>query len=278
MMTEQQRTFGKVVGMEAKVPTARLPMDLVKCSDGTFRHHEDVWYDCRDNPHGTEEDRHEADVAIVTEVLDGVGKWADEYCTENTDYADGYAHIIDEVSHDWPGPVREWIENTHHDCMGHGKFDDCMDKLVDSICENLEGGFDTEPEYSSNEYAAYSGSGCCLWGTDIGEYEEQIDVSCFPELKELHDRGDLDDVLDDVIECDVYVSRSKRRVKNETTGCYEQVGRDTYMPYDRKNDHPTFEVYTNPGGRWDWVVSEERMEELLTAAIIECARRTDRNG
>lgn len=270
MPVEQQRTFGAVVGMEPKVPTARLPLDLVECSDGKLLHHEDVHYDCRDNPHSSDEDRLEADVAIVTEVLDGVGKYADEYCTENGDYASAYDHIIDEVSHDWPDCVERWLEDNYADRMGHSRFDGVKDKIVEAICDGLQGSFDCEAQYHPNEYAGYSGDGCCLWGTDIGEHEEQIDISCFPELQELHERGDLDDVLDGV-NCDVYVSRSKRRVKNEDTGYYECVGRETYDPYG--SDHPTFEVYTMPGGRWDWVVSKERMEELLTAAIIEVARR-----
>ena len=238
-MAEQQRTFGDKVGMEPVVQTARLPLDLVECSDGTLRHHEDVHYDCRDNPHGTEEDRHEADVEIVTEVLDQVGKHVTEYCTENTDYADMYSHIIDEVSHDWPDRVKEWLGD---------EYGDNTDALVESICDGLQGSFDAEPEYSANEYAAYSGDGCCLWGTDIGEHEEQIDISCFDDLQELNSRGDLNDALDDV-NCDVYVGSRVRKGDN------------------------TFEVYLNPGGRWDWVVSNERMNELLTAAIIDVAGR-----
>jgi len=270
MSIEQQRTFGALVGMAPKVATARLPLDLVECSDGKLLHHEDVQYDCRDNPHSTDEDRLEADVAIVTDLLNGVAEWATEYCTESSDYADGYSHIIDEVSHDWPDAVKQWLESAYGDIYGHTKFDDCMDKIVEAICDGLQGSFDAEPQYCSNEYAGYSGDGCCLWGTDIGEHEEQIDISCYPELQELHERGDLDDVLDHV-NCDVYVSRNKRREKNEETGRYECVGRETYDAYG--SDHPTFEVYTMPGGRWDWVVSKERMEELLTAAIIEVARR-----
>jgi hypothetical protein len=273
MTIEKQRTFGDAVGMAPVVETtARLPLDLVECSDGTFRADEDVHYDCRDNPHGTEEDRLEADVTIVTDLLNDIGKWADEYCTGNTDYVEGYYHIVDEVSHDWPAHIREWIDNKYGDVYGISRFRNCIDKLVDTICENVDGSFDTEPEYHSNEYACYSGKGCCLFSFDIGEYEEQIDVESHDDLLELHERGDLDTVLDNV-NCDVYVSRSKRRVKNETTGHYEQVGRETYNPYDR--EHPTFEVYTNPGGQWMFVVSEERMEELLVNAIIECARHTD---
>jgi hypothetical protein len=275
MMTEKQRTFGAAVGLDKVVPTARHDSDLVECSDGTFMCHADVHYDCKENPHSNDEDRHDADVEIVVDLLNGVDEWVTEYCTKNTDYTSMYDHIVDEDTHYWPHRVGEWIDNTYGDWRGHSKYDDFKDVLVNSICEGLQGSLDCEPEYHANEWAAYSGNGCCLWSVDIGEHEEQIDISCFPELQELHDRGDLDDVLDDV-NCNVYISRSKRRVKNEETGRYEYVGRDTYMPYGRKDNHPTFEVYTNPSGQWQFVVSKERMEELLTAAIVELAGYTDR--
>ena len=74
--------------------------------------------------------------------------------------------------------------------------------------------------------------------------------------------------------CDVFVHRSRRRVKDESTGHYVNQGRKTYNPYNL--EHPTFEVYTNPGGQWQFVVSKERMEELLVAAIIDLVRRMDR--
>ncbi len=268
----KQRTFGALTGIDPVVPTRRHPDDLVECSDGTVRCHGDVCYDCRGGAHGSEDDRLEAEVTIVSEVLNGVGKWADEYCTENSDYADGYAHMVDELSHDWPERVKEWICDTYGDSYGYTRFDGCIDKLVSSICEALGGGFDTEAEYDRNEYAGYSGKGCCLASFDIGEHEEQIDVSAHDDLNTLHEEGRLDDILDRV-NCDVYVSRHQRREKNETTGRYENVGRETYNPYNR--DNPTFEVYTNPGGQWRFVVPAERMKELFVDALADYCKRVD---
>lgn len=261
---ESQRTFGDKVGMAPVVPTARLPLDLIECSDGTLRCHEDVWYDCNGGAHGSESDRHDADVQIVTDLLDGIGKWSDEYHTENIDYPNGYAYIVDEVSHDWSDRIRDWVESNCND-------DDDIDAIVSGIVERMDS-MDCEPEFSHNEYSAYDGPGVCLFSLDLGEIEEQIEVNGHDVLRDLHDEGRLDDVLDDV-NCDVYVSRSKRRVKNETTGRYENVGRDTYNPYDR--DNPTFEVYTNPGGQWHYVVSDERMLELLADVQEEIAGYTD---
>ena len=269
----KQRTFGDDVGMEPVVPVSSHESDLVECSDGTTIPLSDVFEDCRGGYHSNEDDRHEADVTIVREVLDNVIKWVDEY-VQNTDYADGYYHIVDECSHDWDRSVEEWVREHYGDHMGYGHLDDYVDDIVESIGCNLKGSSDWEPEYGHNEYFGYSGPGCCLWGTDIGEYEEQIDVSCFDELQELHNQTRLDDVLDD-LEREFCISRSQRRVKNESTGRYEGVGRKTYMSGFNGDKHPCFEMYTSPGGRYDFVVCADRMHELVATAIIDICRRTD---
>jgi hypothetical protein len=263
-MPELQATiFGDLV------PTCAHPNDTVECSDGTDCLLRDAFVDCRGEYHSDETDQHDANVAIVTDVLDGVGKWAEEYCTENTDYVDGYFCLVDEMSHDWPERIEEWFSDLCYNGEGYEDYEDdneFLAELVAAVCEAIDVGFDCEPEYDANEYACYSGPGCCLWSFDIGEHEEQVDISYYDELQALHDAGELDDVLDDV-NCDVCVSRRRRREKNEKTGNYEPVGRETYMPYDHDADHPTFEVYTNPGGQWRFVISAERMGELVQEAI-----------
>lgn len=266
MTIEKQKTFGTIVGMESTVPVKPDPDALVECSDDTMIRRGDARYDCKGDAHRTDSDVHESNVTIVTEVLDNVDKWVTEYATENDDYADGYAHIINETSHEWPDLVKEWL------CDNYEFEWETDDKLVELICEALDGEFDCEPEYDCSEYAAYSGSGCCLWGTDIGECEEQTEISRFEELQALHDEGILDDVLDDVCS-DAYVSRSHRRELNEKTGLYENVGRETYNRYH--DDYPCLTTYHSPGGRWDWVVSYDRMKELVAVAIIELCRKTD---
>ena len=82
----------------------------------------------------------------------------------------------------------------------------------------------------------------------------------------MHDDDRLNDVLDDV-KSDSYVSRSRRRVKNEETGRYECVGRETYDPYGSK--YPDIMTYHCPGGRWDFVVCEDTMNEYLLDGLTE---------
>jgi hypothetical protein len=265
-MTEMQRLLDGTL-----VPTRRHYDDLVECSDGTVIMHGEAHYDCNDNPHSTEEDRHEAEVTIVSDILDQRAKWVCEYATENDDYTSMYDHIIGEVSHEWPDRMRGWFRDNLEDYTGHSKYDDCKDRLIEAMCDECEGEWDGDWEFSWNEYAAYSGSGCCLWGADIGECEEQIEINRDPVLKDLHDSGRLNDILDDV-NCDLYVSRHRRREKNEETGRYEYVGREHY-DHDG-SDYPDIMGYVSPGGRHDYVISEEKMREYLTAAIIGICRQS----
>lgn len=246
-----QRTFGTIVGMESVVPSGPHPDDIVVSADGVEFRRGDAYLDCRGCAHSSDEDRDEANLRIVAEVLDGIDEWVSEYCRENGDYASGYDHIVQEVSHDWPGPVEEWIRDNYD------YSDDVVGKLVDAVCEALDGSFDAEAQFNGNEYAAYSGDGCCLWGTDIGEYEEQVDISYHKEFAALAESGELVDYLGRV-NCNAYVSSSG----------LQWLQRDL----TEGRDYPCFYTYHMPGGRWDWVVSAERMRELVCEAIIDICR------
>ncbi len=225
-----------------------------------------MFNDCRGNTHNTNEERHGTDVEIVTEVLMGVSKWVHKYTTENGDYPDGYDYIIDEMSHDWAKKAKDYVLSAFEDCNNYDEFAESSDKIVEDVCGSLQGSFHCEPEYTSSDYACYSGPGLCLYQFDIGEYEEQVDISQFDELQTLHDAGILDDILDDV-NCDCYVSRQCRREKNEKTGKYENVGRETYRPYKHNDKYPCLITYHMPGGQWMWVVPKECIDDLIQEAI-----------
>jgi hypothetical protein len=254
---------------DGPVPVRVHPNDTVECSDGADCLLRDAFVDCRGEYHSDDADQHDANVTIVTEILKGIDEWATEYCTENTDYVDGYFYVVDEMSHDWAPRIEEWFSDLCYNGEGYEGYEDDDDftaELVAAVREAIDVDSDCEPEYDANDYACYTGSGCCLWSFDIGEHEEQVEISAYPELQALHDQGILDDVLDDV-NCDAYVCRSRRREKNEKTGYYEPVGRETYMPYDRHTDCPCFEVMTSPGGQWRFVIPADRMDEIVQEAI-----------
>jgi len=196
----------------------------------------------------------------LSDYLDSIGKWAEDYIFDNSDYADNYLCLVCEDQIRFRDEVVEWV------CSNYENLDEDFGKLV---WENLDPGFDSEAEAIRNEYASYSGKGCCIGAFEIGEYEEQVDFSNDDVLTELHDSGELDDYLDEV-NCDVYPCRHKRREKNENTGRYEYVGRETYNEYNR--DNPTLEIIVACGGQVQIVVPEERMHELVTETILQVVR------
>ena len=299
-----QRTFGETVGMEPVVPVSKHVTDMVTCSDDSECSIFDALEDCEGGYHSSTEDRHEADVELVTKILDGQDEWVSDY-VENGDYVDGYFCILKEGHHDYKEALESWVAerfDTHNDIIEDayesgeldtseydkikedGEGDDTIDQdwnlrdyinnkhfhlkfddVVSAIHKNLNLEFDCEPFFDSNEYGSYSGPGVYITGFDVGEYEDQLDISCCESLQELHDQGRLDDVLDNY-NGDSYVSRSKKRVKNEKTGRYEEVGRETY---GSDEDHPCIMTYHNPGGRWDFVIMEERLEELYQEALVQ---------
>ena len=262
----KQTTFGTTVGLPPVVDCADHPSDMVRCSDGMTRAIGDVVRDCKNEAHADSETAHDANVDIVTGILMAHDKWVLEYTTENTDYTSGYDHCVDETSHDWPVIIKRWIEDKDHwlDRLPSAE----MDKFIGLLCENLSS-WDCEPEYYGNEYACYSGNGLCLWAFEIGEYENQIEMSSHVELQALHDAGKLDDVLNDV-NCDVHISRDRKRVKNEATGHYEYTGRESYDHHN--SDHPCLMAYHIPGGQWQFVVPAETMNEKLTETTLAYLR------
>ena len=217
-----------------------------------------MWTDCRGNEHSTEIERLTADVEIVEEILNEVVVSQTEYCTENTDFPDGCGHIVHEVSHTWGARFEEWAEVA--------EFEDkpSKEEIVQILCDGIDG-YD-EAEFSHNEYAAYDGYGVCLYSLDLGEQEEQIEISSYPELQDLHDQGRLDSVLDSVT-CDLYISRSRQRVNQGTTDKphYVEVGDPMYNPHG--HDHPCLMGYYNPGGQWHYLVEESTLHDTLCAGL-----------
>lgn len=264
----KQKTFNDM-GLDATVPASKLPDDIVAHFDGAPIRRADAILDCKGNAHCDEEERHEADVEIVTEVLMAEDKWVEEYTTGD-DYGGEYTYLVNERPDRWPALIEEWICDEHGDSMGHTQFDSHLKDIVSAMCDDIDGD-EVEAVYDRSEYATYSGSGCCLDGIEIGEYEHQIDINEISELKALHEDGRLDDVLDDV-NCDAYVSRSQPRRLNKETGRYEKHGRETY---GTDSDYPCLMTYHSPGGQWHFVVSHERMVEAMANAIVTLARRMD---
>jgi len=194
----------------------------------------------------------------LNDYLDSVGEWAEDYVFDNSDYADSYYTLVCEDQIIWRDRIEEWV------CE---EYPHLSKEFARRVWENCDPGYDSEAETHRCEYAGYSGKGCCIGSFAIGEYHDQYDFSGDTVLDELHDSGELDDYLDHY-NGDVYVNRDRRREKNEETGRWEYVGRKTYGP-DRP--HATLDLITHVGGQVRFVISEERMRELITETILQVA-------
>ena len=258
-MSEKQLTI-PAFGLDRVVPTRRHATDLVECSDGAILCHSDVCYDVKGGAHSNEADRDEAEVAIVQDILKSHEEWVDDYTSganDCQDYGEGYAYIASECSDLWPDRIREWLDDNGYD------YGDRTDAIVDAMCDEID---DWDAEYSPNEYACYSGSGICLYSLEVGEYEDQVDLSGHDELAELHELGRLEGILGELDRefCLYRSSRWNRETEQREYGDYVSGG-----------SYPNITVTFNPGGQWYYVVSEESAKAALCAAIVKVCRESD---
>jgi hypothetical protein len=247
------------------VPVVAHRDDVVECSDGTECRREEVLVDCRGKYHRDEDAVRDANDEIVKELLDAEDVWIGEYVASD-DYGAGYAYLVSECSHGWGDRVGEWLDDNYTDGEGWSRRPICngnvREAIIAHIVENIDWS-DYEPHYQSDEYSRWYGDGCCLDSFEVGEYEDQIEVSSRVEFKALAESGELEGCLDRYngdlyIKCDDHYDRELgRRV------------RDGYISFGN------FYGYSTGWGRWHYVVSVDRMKELVCAAIVEYCQNAD---
>jgi|GEM_PF-4255930 len=239
------------------VPTAAHRDDIVETEDGATMRFGDVEFtDCRGKLYSTEEARDEADIDIVTEILDSQDEWISDYVASD-DYGNDYCFVAWEDIRECKKNVGEWLYNTYSDddyYSDRSCFEEHVEKaLIDNIIDALDE-FDLEPFYHPVEYAPYTGKGCCVGSIEIGEYEEQFEVNYYDEFKALAADGRLRDCLN----------------KYDGNLCVNVGDRDLTGKY------PCFYGYSYGHGRWHYVYSDESMEAALCEAMIAYCRHTDK--
>ncbi|RLB70466.1 MAG: hypothetical protein DRH04_03535 [Deltaproteobacteria bacterium] len=244
---EKQRLFD---GSLVAVGPHRL--DLLVCSDGVERYRCECFLDCRGGAHGSAEELEEANNAIVAEVLDALCAAAGDY-TQHDDYSSCYP--LEDTFYGGER-VEEWIRDH---C-------DVSDDVAKELAKLVEWDYiDAEPEYCWNEYNGYYGKGCCVGGFAVGECEEQIDISTVPEFAALG--KDALEAAFAAYNGDAFLHENSRWDKEKE--CRVPTG---YI------EHGCFYFYHEPGGRWDFVIPAERMEELVSDAMIQYCRLHDGKG
>lgn len=272
------------------VPVGVHPTDKVLCSDDEVRRKLDAYVDLKGEYHSTDEDRDEVDEGIVHSAIDEACMYTDDYTT-NPDYAEGYSCLVDDACN-WSGDITEWVEanlpdigdmlveayaaNTtpeawddYMDDNGLDVYEDIenelerigselsVDEMIEAVCRNILDFSDYDFEYSANEYACYTGPGCCIGSFEIGEVEEMRAISDFEGFTELHEQGRLEGFFDTyngdacLYEHSRYDENTKRRVK---TG---------YLSGD------TLTYYSLPGGQWHFVVDANVLEQLVRDVCID---------
>lgn len=254
-----QRTFGESFGLDPVVPSRRHRDDEVVCSDGTTIADRDAWFDIDDKAHRTKEERHTANVEIVRDILKAHEQWCDDY-TSSDDYGDGYAYIASEVSHSWNDHIDDWLNDQAPELA----TSDFAKELVDNMANDID---DWECIYHCNEYAGYYGDGICLFSMEVGEYEDQIELSADDRLSVLHEAGELEDILAQ-LDGEFCLYRYSKYVEG-TNG----NGRRIYQDYIQRDN---FTVTFNPGGQWQYVVPKDDALRLLAEAVCQVCRRLDR--
>ena len=254
-MADMQRTLdGRLV------PVGPHRDDLVECSDGTMIRRGDIEFvDCRGVVHSNEDDKQDANDDIVRELLDAHDEWIGDYVS-STDYGDNYIHLVMESCHSWRNPIGEWLDI---ECPNLSSV--ARDIILDALREAINE-FDIEGEYDRSEYSRYHGSGICLDSIEVGEYESQIDIESCPEFIVLHKNGELEDCLANY-NGDLYISRN---------GHYDRDAKQwVKTSYVSGGDYPHFYGYSNGWGQWHFVISEERINELLSEVCIDYSERHD---
>jgi len=209
----------------------------------------------------------------VAESLDNVALWVDEY-VESSDYGDSYAYIAVECSHDWPKRIEQWLETESSRSYDNaaaldGMRNDKLRKHIAALMAERLDDYNIEAVYHSNEYAAYSGDGCCLYAMEIGEHEEQLELEREPLLLSLHESGELESALA-AYRGYAYVSAREHYDKERGKRVH-----DSYVHSYKDGVNPHLMLYFSPGGQWQYVVSSEDMQAALAGAIIDYCRRVD---
>ncbi len=243
------------------VPNAPHPDDRMECSDNTYIRRGDAFVDCTGTAHRDEEDCLEGNVDFVTELLDARAESACDYA-EHEDYGVGYSHVVKETHNEWKDRVKEWIVDS-----GIGQFDwddypELLSWVTETVWQKLYDFDNWDAIHEESDYAAYYGKGCCLASWEVGELEEQISLSDHPGLAELHDKGELEALLE-VYNGELYISRNDHFDKETKTRVPDG--------YVSKGPCPDILGYVNPGGQWQFVVDAENMADALDEAITEYA-------
>jgi len=247
-MTLLQRTFDGTLE-----PIAPHPDDMVDCEDtGAYKRRAE----CVESVDGKfwedREERYDHERDLVETYFKDFIDWSDEYRASD-DCVGEYAHLVWEDRERIMDNVREALGNLLGDEWedSDGSNDDLIGDVVEALSEHVE--FDT-----TTGYHGYSGLDVVFDSYDIGEVEEQVDINEIELLHDLHVRGDLEEILEDLDSdfCFQQFSHAIYDEKGKFTGKYK------HEPIISRGEYPCI-MLTNDTSLWyHYGCSEETLETV----------------
>ena len=257
MSDTMQTTFGDM-GLEPVMSVAPHPNDCVYCEDTK---QEERRFACLESVDGKfwmyRDECIEHEQELVRAVLEGVIEWSDEY-NASAECGDQYGYLVFEN----PEPMRENVREAIIDLDEYDESVELDDAFVNDIMDDLEVHTDfstTCGYYGSSPHDVHFDS------FDWGEVEEQVDLSAFPVLMELHKRGNLEEILGNLENTFCIYHRSR--------AIYEdgKFVRHDYEDFVIGGDYPHILLTNNTDLRYWYGCTEEALREVYTTKLAELA-------
>ena len=181
-----QRTFGEIVGLDPFMPVAPHPNDEFRCEDtGEWKRRDEVLFSYDGIAWWDHDERYDYEVTALVGLAETLLEGMDDY-VDHVDSIDDAKHEAFNDDLTWREYVADYYCDDTDDCTGH------TDHQFEMICDDLRNRADAVVRtcgYSDFDYNLTS------W--DVVKVHDQIMINDHPLLKALHDRDELEGMLDD---------------------------------------------------------------------------------
>ncbi len=233
-----QRTFGSIVGLDSLMPIAPHPADEFRCEDtGEWKRRDEVLLSYDDKAWWWNDERYDYEVTALVELAETLLEGMDDR-VDHIDSIDDAAYPAFNNELTWREYVGDYYRDDCDDCTGHTEHE------LEMICDDLRDHADAVVKsfgYSDFDYDLTS------W--DVGEVDESITINNHPLLKALHDRDELESMLDDY-DCD-----------------HEFVSHGSPDKYVFGGNYPSIILRLTSDKTYWWGYSHEAMEEVYHSHV-----------
>jgi len=181
-----QRTFGSVVGLDPVLPITPHPEDLHRCKDtGEWKRRDECLFSYDGTAWWYSDERYDYEATALVKLAETLLEKLDDYVDHDDSISDVKYHVFNNDL-TWREDIHDYYCGYCDDCTGH------TDHQMEMICDDLRDRAETVIKRTS-----YSDFDYDLTSWDVGEVDDTIMINDYPLLKALHDRDELEDMLDD---------------------------------------------------------------------------------